>query len=427
MLRTLTFAVALPATAVLVVPLHAPVRPRTSPASPVVALALQQNERVPRVRPSIWIDAAQVRNLPMSGAGWDARGAPWFQNRGVYYDAKVDSSHPILGNNDDRADIHTLAKALVWLRLKQEQSPVEDPEPYRAQVQQACLAARGTELLGLDNTTLSLGRNLFAFVIAASIIEWDNSVPGQGEGDFRTWLHNVLREPMPEGGTVLRTLIEAHEARPNNWGLMCGSSRLAAAIYLGDPDEEQRCWDVFRRWLGDKTSPFDFRLDDWGGLSWQFDRDHPIGINPYHAYKRDCASVIRSLDGVMPDDMRRAGPFDTTTPCDPAWVWPAFPDRTDRNYNWQALQAALTQAVIHGRRGRDPWSVNTYGLARAANWLYQELQFPVTHPDAGDDDYWIPHLANKVYPGLNLPAPAPTKPGHQMGYTDWTTLDPSWP
>jgi len=408
MLRILFLAVAVPAASMLFVP-------------------AQQDEHVPRQRPALWIDAVQIAKLPMSGPEWDAHGAPWFQNRGVYYDAQLDASHPILGDNDDRADVHTLAKALVWLRLKQEPNPPKDPEPYRGAVQQACLAARGTEILGLDNTTLSLGRNMLAFVVAASIIDWDNSVPGQQEGDFRAWVHNALHEVMLEGGTVFRTLIQAHEERPNNWGLMCGTSRLAAAIYLGDEKEEQRCWDVFRRWLGDTTSPFDFKPNNWGGLSWQFDRDHPVGINPWHAYKRDCNTVIRSLGGVMPDDMRRAGPFDTLTPCDPTWVWPPYPDRVERNYNWQALQGAFAQAVLHSRRGRDPWSVGTYALGRAVYWLYHDLKFPVTDPDAGDDDYWIPHLANQIYPALQLPEPVPTKPGHQVGYTDWTTLEASWP
>ena len=91
------------------------------------------------------------------------------------------------------------------------------------------------------------------------------------------------------------------------------------------------------------------------------------------------------------------------------------------------MQAVLAQAVLHSRRGRDAWSAEDYAIARAFRWLYRELQFPVTDPDAGDDDYWQPHLANQIYPALRLPEPLPTKPGHQIGYTDWTTLEPSWP
>lgn len=375
----------------------------------------------------IWIGPDQIKTLPMSGPGWDARGAPWFENRGVYYYAQQSTSALSVGALDERRDTFALAKALVWLRLMQEPVPPEDPEPYRAAAQDACLNAIGTELTGPEPSTLSLGRNLFALVLTANLIDWDNSLQGRRESDFRRWVGAVRGELLSEGGLATRTLIQAHEERPNNWGLMCGASRLAAALYLGDVEDEQRCWDVFRRWLGDASSPFDFQPNFWGGLSWQYDRHHPAGINPLGARKLDCLGVARPIGGVMPDDMRRAGIFESATPCDPGWTWPPYRTRSERNYNWSAMQAVLAQAVLHARRGREPWTINDFGIARAIYWLNRELRFPVTDPQAGDDDYWQAHLANQVYPFLALPEPAATKPGHQVGFTDWTTLEPSWP
>lgn len=393
------------------------------PRAPTVSL--EEFDQTGR-EPWIWISPEQIRNLPMSGPEWDARGAPWNQNRGVHYYAQQDTSAPQIGNQDDSTDVYVMAKAMVWLRLKQEATPPEDPEPYRAAVQAACLAARGTEYEGLNQTTLALGRNLLGYVVAANLIEWDDSVAGQRESDFRAWVNQARQEFFADGVTFSRNLTEAHETRANNWGLMCGASRLAAAIYLHDNREEARCWDVFRRWLGDESSPFEFPPEAWGGLSWQADRAHPVGINPIYTRKRDCGDVRRVIGGVLPDEMRRAGPFDTLDPCDPLWTWPAFPDRAERNYNWNALQAVLAQAVIHDRRGRNPWRIGTWAIARAFDWLYTRLDFPVTHPDAGDDDYWMPAMVNHMYP-LQLPEPVGTKPGQQVGYTDWTTLDPSWP
>lgn len=396
--------------------------------APSSARARVEEHRRPRTGKTwIWISADQIRNLPMSGPAWDARGAPWFQNRGVYYYAQQSAHQPVVGALTERRDVIALAKALVWLRLVQESVPPEDPEPYRAAVQAACLAAIGSESLGPQPSTLSLGRNLFALVVGANLIEWDDSVPGQQERDFRRWIGSVRRELLPDGGAVTRTLVEAHESRPNNWGLMCGASRLAVALYLGDVEEEQRCWDVFRRWLGDTSSPFEFAPNVWGGLSWQHDASRPMGINPLGARKLDCNGILRPIGGAMPDDMRRSGPFDAVAPCSAGWGWPAYTARTERNYNWSAMQAVLAQAVLHARRGRDPWSLNDFAIARAVFWLYRELRFPVTHPDAGDDDYWQAHLVNQIYPPLSLNEPVPTKPGHQVGYTDWTTLEPSWP
>lgn len=372
----------------------------------------------------MWISPDEIRFLPMSGPQWDARGAPWFAHRGVYYYAQQDTSQPLIGDQGDDTDVYVLAKALVWLRLMQEQPPPEDPEPYRAQVQDACLAARGTEFQGLDQNTLALGRNLLGYVLAANIIDWDSSAPWRREILFRRWVNAVRYAVMSD---VFGTLIQAHETRPNNWGLMCGTSRLAAAIYLCDVVEEYRCWQVLRRWLGDEHSPFEYEADDWGELSWQADPDHPVGINPLGARKLDCGSVLRSIDGVLPDDMRRAGPFQAATPCGLDWAWPAYPAVLDRNYNWNALQAVMAQAVLHTRRGRDVRTMEDYALARAFFWLYNELEFPVTDPGAGDDDYWLPHLANQLYPALKLPEPLPTKPGDQIGYADWTTLNVNWP
>jgi len=145
------------------------------------------------------------------------------------------------------------------------------------------------------------------------------------------------------------------------------------------------------------------------------------------ARKVDCNGSQRPVGGAMPDDMRRAGPFGSLAPCGPDWTWPAYRTNEDRNYNWSAMQAVLVQGVLHARRGRDPWILNNFAIGRAVHWLHHELRFPVTDPQAGDDDYWQIHLANQVYPALGLPETAATKPGHQVGFTDWTTLEPSWP
>src|SRR6185436_7081885 len=129
--------------------------------------------------------------------------------------------------------------------------------------------------------------------------------------------------------------------------------------------------------------------------------------------------------------MRRAGPF-KVEPTDPhahgsrAWMWPAYPSSADRDYNWEAMQAVVAQAVMFSRRGRDPWSLADDAIQRAFLWLQNELDFSVTDPQAGDEAYWLPHLANRIY-GLDLPEPATTKPGRQVGFADWTTLDPRWP
>jgi hypothetical protein len=150
---------------------------------------------------------------------------------------------------------------------------------------------------------------------------------------------------------------------------------------------------VFKGWLGDPKSydGFEFR-QTW----WQADPARPLGINAPGTRKQG-----HSIDGVLPDDQRRGGPFE----------WP--PPR--ENYVYEALQGALAQAVLLHRAGyTDVWDWGDRALLRAFRWLHEEADFP-----AEGDDTWQPHLINFYY-GTSFPAPLPTRPGKNVGWTGWT-------
>jgi hypothetical protein len=241
--------------------------------------------------------------------------------------------------------------------------------------------AIGTEQGG---RTLALGRNLLAYVIAADLVV----LPEAEDREFRAWLDRVRRAVL-DG----RTLISTHERRPNNWGTQAGASRMAAALYLGDADDFCRAARVFRGWLGDREVYAGFK---WGrDLSWQADASKPVGINPAGALREG-----HSIDGVLPDDQRRAGSF--------AWPPPVT------NYAYGALGGALAQAVILQRQGYDAWQWQDRALLRAFAWLNDQASFP-----SKGDDTWQPHLINHVY-GTHFPAPLPSRPGKNVGFTDWT-------
>jgi hypothetical protein len=72
------------------------------------------------------------------------------------------------------------------------------------------------------------------------------------------------------------------------------------------------------------------------------------------------------------------------------------------------------QAQILRRAGYDSFQWQDSALWRAFNWLYTQALFPAT-----GDDSWQPHLVNRIY-GSNFPAPLPSRPGKNMGWTDWT-------
>ncbi len=314
----------------------------------------------------IWTSAVELAALPMSGPAWDS----------LLDEANQPTGTPAIAVQGDDTDVRVLAKALVFARTGDER--------YRLEVIDACMAAIGTEQGG---RILALGRNLIAYVISAELV----GLPAQEDAVFRTWLRACLTEVLDD-----RTLISTHERRPNNWGTHAGASRAAVAQYLGDAAELDRCAAVFHGFLGNRNVYAGFLF---GELSWQADPSNPVGVNPLGATREG-----HSIDGVLPDDQRRAGAFE----------WP--PPQT--NYVWESLQGALAQAVILHRAGYDAWNWEDQALLRAVRWLHEQCNFP-----AAGDDTWLPHIVNHYY-GTDFPAPVPSSPGKNLGWTDWTLSGP---
>jgi hypothetical protein len=310
----------------------------------------------------IWISRDEIMNLPMSGPAWDA----------LVANAQRDPGLPNLSDQDQQNNVLVLARALVCIRTSD--------EALCETARQAVMSAIETENGG---RTLALGRELLAYVIAADLV----GLESEQDGVFRSWLAGVLTEEL-DGWTLIST----HEDRPNNWGTHAGASRAAAAIYLGDTEQLQRVASVFKGYLGDRTSYAGFR---YGERSWQADPALPVGINP-------AGSLIEGhdVDGVLPDDQRRAGTFS----------WP--PPKSI--YAWEGLQGAVAQAVVLHRAGYDVWNWGDQALRRAVVWLHAQGDYP-----AEGDDTWLPHLINHYY-GTQVPAAVPSRPGKNVGYTDWT-------
>ena len=102
----------------------------------------------------------------------------------------------------------------------------------------------------------------------------------------------------------------------------------------------------------------------------------------------------------MPDDQRRGGEFS----------WPP----PKENYVYEALQGILAQAIILSRQGYDVWEWEDRAILRAFNWLYKEADYR-----ARKDDTWQVYVINNFY-GKDFPTTVPSKPGKNVGYTDWT-------
>jgi hypothetical protein len=311
----------------------------------------------------IWIDRQRLGALPTAGVAWDALKAAADQPMAV----------PNLSNQEDPTNVLVLARALVYARTGESR--------YRDAVVDACMAAIGTEDGG---SSLALGRELMAYVLAADLV----GLPLEQDAVFRTWLGSVVNKPMSEG----RTLRQTHAIRPNGWGTFAGASRFAVAAYLGNQEELAEIARIFRGWLGDRTAYADF---SYGELDWQADPANPVGINPFGS-----ARDGNNIDGVIPEGMRRCCVF----------TWPP----PHENYVYSTLQGALAQAVMLERAGYDVFGWQDKALLRAFEWLHTQANYP-----AEGDDTWQPHLVNYYY-GRAFPAPLPSRPGKNVGYTDWT-------
>ena len=313
------------------------------------------------VQPGVWISADQVRSLPMSGTAWTR----------LVADAKRSTGTPDVSNQSEDADVLTLAKAIVGVRTNN--------ATYLAQVRANVMAAIGTEV---DGRTLALGRNLASYVISANLV----GLSATDDVRFRAWLGTTLSENL-DGDTLRST----HELRANNWGTMAGASRAAVAVYLGDTVELARTAQVFKGWLGDRTSYAGFK---YGDTVWQANPKAPVGINPLGATKDG-----HSIDGALPEEMRRGGTF----------AWP--PKYT--NYPWGALQGVVVQAEILYRAGYDAWQWNDRAILRSVQYLYSLGWAPTS------DDQWIVSLINARY-GTTFTANMKASPGKIMGWTAWT-------
>jgi hypothetical protein len=324
------------------------------------------------VDPGIWISRAEIAALPTSGAAWENLMETASGSCGI-----VDLADPDQDNN-----VCVMAKALVYART----GDATYARDVLVAIQEIVNAPT------YDGLPLALGRELAAYVIAADVIDLAAYDPAL-DALFRTEL-TTLRTTYTSGAAA--NLIDCHERRPNNWGAHCGATRAAIAVYLGDTADLERTAQVFKGYLGDRSSYAGF---DYGGpdddLSWQCDPSRPVGINP-----AACTRDGHVLDGALADDQRRAG----------SYSWPP----PKENYVWEALQGDLVQAVILERAGYPAFEWEERALLRAARWLHDQAQFP-----AEGDDTWQPHVLNHYY-GTYFPAPTPARMGKNVGWTDWT-------
>ena len=321
---------------------------------------------------NIWLSKAEIAALPTSGVAWDV----------VKKYADVANGSADLVDQESGHNVCCLAAALVYARTGDSKA--------LGNVTKAVKNIVDFDVKNLGRA-LALGRELAAYPIGADLIDLpaiDNALNVAFSDKLR-----ALLTAKTTGGPA--NLTKCHEERPNNWGTHAGASRIAVALYLGDRAELDKAAKVFHGWLGDRSAYAGFT---YGDLAWQADPKAPVGVNPAGATIQG-----HSVDGVIPDDLRRGGGF----------KWPP----ASTGYPWEAMQGATVQAQLLMRAGYPAWDWCDKALLRAAKFLYG-INWPAT-----GDDGWQPWLLNAAY-GTTFPTIASASPGKNMGFTAWTHAAP---
>ena len=343
----------------------------------------------------LWSSRDEIMALPDSGPAWD----------NIVEEAQEDVSDPDLENLTMGEDVATFAKALVYVRT--------GDTSYRDEVRDSIKEV--IDWLDLDDLDcddshphdpLPIMRNVAAYVLAADVIQLSD-FPVE-DAAWRAWIEKIRCITFTGNGPS-NSIISGHENRPNNWGTMAGTSRVAIARYLGDDVDLERAADVFRGFLGDRNAYADF---DYNELTWQCDEDNPVGINPLGCSKEDEDGIPRNLDGVIPDDQRRCSGCD-----DQYIVWPP----PKENYVWESMQGVAAQAWLLYRAGYDVWQAEDQAIQRAVIWLHTAHFGPdgdEPYPPEGNDrnTTW---MVNCAY-GTAFDTESPTTKARNVGYADWT-------
>jgi len=396
----------------------------------------------------IWVNPAELAQLPMSGDAWDD----------IVAAATEPCPTPDLMDQGDDAEACVLAKAIVSVRLSLAGFQVPS-DALRAEVLTG-LAQMMDEANWCENglcepcdpppattcttrRTLALGRNLGPYLAAAELIaigpgdtpSRDDLVAfleGTGNPDDPEEIQlGVLEYEWVDAGTIespitRRRLRETHNERPNNWGGYACASAAAAAIFRGDEAELLQIYDVALGWLGDCSqgdcSQFAFGEE---AADWSCDQTAPAsGINEsedcwvdVNASPSASKTDLMNLSGVQVDDMRRAGAF------------PAGCDSNPRGciadvHIWGGLQGRITCAFILLRQGLDLFSASDEALRRSYNFQHlpiwtiagvpgQPHPPHVSQDGTANDDAFLAYIVRYVY-GASYPLdPDAAEGGHR--------------
>ena len=313
----------------------------------------------------------RLLSLPTHGNAWDY----------VVDVARSGWPSPELDDQDNKTNVQALAAALVYARTGN--------SDMRAKARGAIERMIPTYNLS-EGSGLGPARQIAGWALTADLIGLDGSL----DGAFRDLLRRALSRPIGTHSRWGGSLRACHEDSDNNWGAWCGTSRIAAALYLGDAAELDQAERVYRGFLGDRAAWSHFRgQGSSNGVlntairTWSCDAspDAYVPTNP------DCGG----RSGAFPADASRLGAYSLF----------------DAMYQSETTAGiVLSTELLHQAGYSRSWARDA--LARIAWFDYKHGAW-----NLGTVQYHWPWLINKRL-GTNYPTVA-ARYGRTFGYTDW--------
>ena len=372
-------------------------RPRRTPATSrragprsilflVATLAALLVSALPAASPAnaaddfILMPRSELTRLPTSGAAWSELKAV----------ADASLGTPNLCDKDDMHHLRTLGAALVFART--------GSASYGTKARAGVMAAIKTQRVGCESGTLSLGRQLLAYVLAADFAE----LSGTNDTTFRTWLR-AIRTKNIGGHSKWWSLTETHREAAGNWGAHAGASRIAASLYLGDTTDVAAASKVTRGFLGDRSAYAGFgHVLDSDDLSWTCSGS----ASTYTPINPTCVRGGIQVGGGSVTDISRGG----------SRRWPAADPGIP--YQLETIQGLGMQVELLYRHGYpNAWEWSSSALKRMGDVITRSKSAGGTGWNETTASRQMPWLLDRRY-GTTYPR-VWNGTGRLIGFTSW--------
>ena len=328
------------------------------------------------------IRRADLMAKPTSGAGWN------------YLKSQADAlwETPDLSRLNTKTPAMVMAAGLVYART--------GDTKYQDKVIAALKAVPGTEAKATE--VLPFARNIFGYVVAADLVDMPLDTVADNGQTWRAFLEGA-RSKQFTGNTRWISLEKTAGDSASNWNAYALSSHLVISTVLGDTTAVDRDITIYRRFLGDVTSPWPAFAPTAGytwngnGRTWDMTQTLQRGINPDKPGDSRSGAII--LDASRHTWL-------------PSVRWGGM-DLAGRAYTEETLDALLAVNMVLRAQGVDFTDFQNQALRRAYAFLVRN-----GGPSGYSNGRYLALAINNMY-GTTFNTSAGDSVARHLGYGGW--------